>query len=224
MKKSLKISFSLAKVTLKLDRAGMLIDYKNDAELKVPLKPLFRSSGKIGNDIRALRRSRNWTLNDLAEQLNRSVGWLSQVERDVSEPALDDIRNIAALFSLPVSFFFSNGTDSDEAAYIVRSGTRRVMTDAPKGLAESLLSPDLGGAFEIIHSVFAPGAACSEPFVRPTEEAGYVLEGRLVLFIDGVRFELNQGDSFRFAGEQIMWVNEGAVNAVLIWVIAPPVY
>ena len=224
MKKSLKISFSIAKVTLTLNGAGMLIDYKNDAELKVPLKPLFRSSGKIGSDIRALRRSRNWTLNDLAEQLNRSVGWLSQVERDVSEPALDDIRNIAALFSLPVSFFFSNGTDSDEAAYIVRSGTRRVMTDAPKGLAESLLSPDLGGAFEIIHSVFAPGAACPEPFVRPTEEAGYVLEGRLVLFIDGVRFELNQGDSFRFAGEQIMWVNEGAVNAVLIWVIAPPVY
>ena len=224
MKKSLKISFSLAKVKLKLNRAGMLIDYKNDAELRVPLKPLFRSSGKIGNDIRALRRSRNWTLNDLAEQLKRSVGWLSQVERDLSEPALDDIRNIAALFSLPVSFFFSNGNDSDEGAYIVRSGTRRVMTDAPKGLAESLLSPDLGGAFEIIHSVFAPGAACPEPFVRPTEEAGYVLEGRLVLFIDGARFELNQGDSFRFAGEQIMWVNEGAVNAVLIWVIAPPVY
>ena len=224
MKNSLKISFSNAKVTLKQEGAGMLIDYKNDEELKVPLKSLFRSSGKIGSDIRALRRSRNWTLNDLAEQLNRSVGWLSQVERDVSEPALDDIRNIAALFSLPVSFFFSDGADSDEAAYIVRSGTRRVMTDSPKGLAESLLSPDLGGAFEIIHSVFAPGAACPEPFVRPTEEAGYVLEGRLVLFIDGVRFELNSGDSFRFAGEQITWLNEGAVNAVLIWVIAPPVY
>ena len=224
MKKSLKISFSIVKVLVKSDGGDMLVDVKNDAELRVPLKPPFRSTGKIGSDIRALRRSRNWTLNDLAEQLNRSVGWLSQVERDVSEPALDDIRNIAALFSLPVSFFFSDGADSDEAAYIVRSGTRRVMTDTPKGLAESLLSPDLGGAFEIIHSVFAPGAACPEPFVRPTEEAGYVLEGRLVLFIDGVRFELNSGDSFRFAGEQITWLNEGAVNAVLIWVIAPPVY
>ena len=224
MKKSLKISFSIVKVLVKSNGGDMLVDVKNDAELRVPLKPPFRSTGKIGSDIRALRRSRNWTLNDLAEQLNRSVGWLSQVERDVSEPALDDIRNIAALFSLPVSFFFSNGADSDEAAYIVRSGTRRVMTDTPKGLAESLLSPDLGGAFEILHSVFAPGAACPEPFVRPTEEAGYVLEGRLVLFINGVRFELNSGDSFRFAGEQITWVNEGAVNAVLIWVIAPPVY
>ena len=33
-----------------------------------------QSSGNIGRDIRALRRSRNWTLNDLAEQLGRSVG------------------------------------------------------------------------------------------------------------------------------------------------------
>ena len=63
-----------------------------------------KSSGHIGSDIRALRRSRAWTLSDLAEQLDRSAGWLSQVERDVTEPALDDIRKIAALFNLPVVF------------------------------------------------------------------------------------------------------------------------
>ena len=206
----------------------MLIDLKSTDKVVLRQKTLqkapLRSSGKIGSDIRALRRSRNWTLNDLTEQLDRSVGWLSQVERNVSEPALDDIRKIAGLFSLPVSFFFTDAAVSDEAAHIVRAGSRRIMSDAPKGLAESLLSPDLGGAFEIVHSVFAPGAACPEPFVRPTEEAGYVLEGSLVLFIDGVRFELYRGDSFHFAGEEITWINEGKTNAVLIWVIAPPVY
>ena len=202
----------------------MLVKIKHDTKVKLLQKPPLRSSGKIGSDIRALRRSRNWTLSDLAKTLGRSVGWLSQVERNVSELGLEDIRNIARLFSLPVSFFFTDAADSNEAAYIVRSGTRRIMTDTPKGLAESLLSPDLGGAFEIVHSVFAPGAACPEPFVRPTEEAGYVLEGSLVLFINAARFELNPGDSFRFSGEKISWINEGAVNAVLIWVIAPPVY
>ena len=206
----------------------MLIDLKSTNKVALRQKALqkapLRSSGKIGSDIRALRRSRNWTLNDLAEQLDRSVGWLSQVERNVSEPALEDIRKIAGLFSLPVSFFFTDAAVSDEAAYIVRAGSRRIMSDTPKGLAESLLSPDLGGAFEIVHSVFAPGAACPEPFVRSTEEAGYVLEGSLVLFIDGVRFELYPGDSFHFAGEEITWINEGKTNAVLIWVIAPPVY
>ena len=184
----------------------------------------IRSSGSIGGDIRALRRSRGWTLSDLAEQLDRSVGWLSQVERGQSEPALVDIRGVATLFDLPLSFFFSQSPDTAEAAYVVRGDSRRTMGDEGKGLVESLLSPDLGGAFEIVHSVFEAGARCPEPFVRPTEEAGYVIEGSLTLIIDGERFILKQGDSFRFAGETISWVNEGEVPAVLIWVIAPPVY
>ena len=184
----------------------------------------LRSSGSIGADIRALRRSRGWTLSDLAERLDRSVGWLSQVERGQSEPALADIRGVAAMFDLPVSFFFSQSPDTAEASYVVRADSRRTMTDEGKGLVESLLSPDLGGAFEIVHSVFAAGARCPEPFVRQTEEAGYVIEGSLTLIIDGERLVLNQGDSFRFAGETVSWVNEGDVPAVLIWVIAPPVY
>ena len=89
----------------------------------------IKSSGHIGRDIRALRRSRNWTLSDLAEQLDRSVGWLSQVERDVTEPALDDIRKIAALFNLPLGFFFTSPANQDEQHYIVRAGSGRVMND-----------------------------------------------------------------------------------------------
>ncbi|MEC7360891.1 MAG: cupin domain-containing protein, partial [Pseudomonadota bacterium] len=111
-----------------------------------------------------------------------------------------------------------------ESAYVVRADSRRSMTDEDKGLVESLLSPDLGGAFEIVHSVFAAGARCPEPFVRPTEEAGYVIEGSLTLIIDGEDIRLEKGDSFRFAGETVSWINEGDVPAVLIWVIAPPVY
>ena len=205
------------------DAAGgciLLVKIEKNTAASAPI----RSSGSIGADIRALRRSRSWTLSDLAEQLDRSVGWLSQVERGQSEPALADIRGVAALFDLPVSFFFSQSPDTAEAAYVVRGDSRRTMSDEGKGLVESLLSPDLGGAFEIVHSVFEAGARCPEPFVRPTEEAGYVIEGSLTLIIDGERFILKQGDSFRFAGETISWVNEGEVPAVLIWVIAPPVY
>ena len=195
-----------------------------EADLRRQSVSSVQSSGQIGSDIRALRRSRNWTLSDLAEQLERSVGWLSQVERDVTEPALDDIRKIAVLFNLPVGFFFTASANQDEQQHIVRAGSGRVMNDTSKGLKEILLSPDLGGAFEVIHSVFAPGAKCPKPFVRPTEEAGYVISGHFSLVIDDQRFDLNPGDSFRFSGETITWVNEGDVDAVVMWVIAPPVY
>ena len=98
------------------------------------------------------------------------------------------------------------------------------MNDDSKGLVGSLLSLDLCGAFELVNSVFAVGAKCPQPFVRPTEEAGYVIEGSLTLIIDGREFVLNTGDSFRFAGETVSWINQGTKPVVLIWVIAPPVY
>lgn len=200
--------------------AIMLTNVKPTNDAPSPL----RSSGHIGADFRALRRARGWTLSELADQLDRSVGWLSQVERGVSEPALGDVRTMARLFNLPVSFFFSQSPDTPESNFIVRANSRRKMNDDDKSLVESLLSPDLGGAFEIVHSVFAPGASCPEPFVRQTEEAGYVIEGSFTIIIDGQSFVLEAGDSFRFSGETISWINQGSVPAVVVWVIAPPVY
>ena len=49
----------------------------------------------LGADLRALRKARGITLADLAGTLGRSVGWLSQVERDLSDVSVTDLRQIA---------------------------------------------------------------------------------------------------------------------------------
>lgn len=185
---------------------------------------LSQSSGLIGNDIRALRQGRNLTLTDLAGQLDRSVGWLSQVERGTSEPSLADIRSIAEIFNLPVSFFFSHTPPSDEQSYIVRAESRRMMRDDATQLSEELLSPDLGGSFEMVRSVFAAGSSSAGSIQRPTEEAGYVMRGRLTITLEGRSFDLGPGDSFSFAGEVMSWANTGKEDCEVIWVIAPPIY
>ena len=59
---------------------------------------------------------------------------------------------------------------------------------------------------------------------RPTEEAGYIIKGRLEMTIDGQVFDLGPGDSFSFAGEEFSLANRGTEDAVVIWVIAPPIY
>ena len=61
----------------------------------------------LGEDLRALRTTRKMTLEDLAQKLGRSVGWLSQIERDISPPRLSDLRQIAGIFEVPLSIFFS---------------------------------------------------------------------------------------------------------------------
>lgn len=179
----------------------------------------------VGADLRALRRARGLTLAALATRVERSVGWLSQVERDLAEPSLGDLRRLAAALDQPLSLFFGAADGpAAERGHVVRAGARRTLGTAAEGLTEQLLSPDLGGAFEIVRSVFDPGAARPHDVTRPTEEAGYVVSGRLVLTIAGQDHHLDPGDSFRIRGEPFRWANPGSDPAVVIWVIAPPVY
>ena len=184
-----------------------------------------RAEHSLGGDLRALRRARGLTLNETAACLDRSVGWLSQVERGLSEPSISDLRHIAQLFELPLGFFFRNEeAPAVESGYIVRAAQRRTLGDRADGLVEELLSPDLGGSFEVFRSVFEPGAELPEPSLRPTEEAGYLVSGQLDLWIGKRFFQLEPGDSFRFEREPFRWRNSASEPAVVIWVIAPPVY
>ncbi len=178
----------------------------------------------LGADLRALRKSRGLTLQGLAGVLGRSVGWLSQVERDISEPAITDLRQIARALDISVSSLLRAGSVPEEQGYVVRKAARRPIGSRAAGLDEELLSPDLTDDFEVVHSTFLPGAAIAEAVSRPTQEVGYVVSGRLDLWIDGREFHLTPCDSFRVRGEPFRWANPHDAPCVVIWVIAPPVY
>jgi len=57
----------------------------------------FTPAGSLGADLRALRKARGITLADLAGQIDRSVVWLSQVERNLSEPSITDLQSFGAV-------------------------------------------------------------------------------------------------------------------------------
>lgn len=179
----------------------------------------------LAGDIRALRKARGLTLAEIALRLGRSVGWVSQVERGLSVPSLSDLRAFSELFGVPISLFFSHDVPVEsERGVIVRAGRRRSLGTSESGLVEELLSPDLGGSFEMVRSVFAPGAEMKAAALRPTEEAGYIASGLFDIEIAGVWHRLGEGDSFRFEGKPYRWRNPGAEPAVVIWVVSPPVY
>ncbi|MEM8697988.1 MAG: XRE family transcriptional regulator [Pseudomonadota bacterium] len=182
-------------------------------------------AGGVGPDLRALRKARGLTLSALAGEVGRSVGWLSEVERNLTEPTISDLRRLAEVLDQPLSLFFGVAAGpAEEHGLIVRARDRRTLGNAEEGLVEQLLSPDLSGSFEIVRSVFAPGAELPEFNRRPTEEAGYLISGTLDLWIGEDRFTLSPGDSFRFNDQPYRWRNPGSTPAIAIWVIAPPVY
>lgn len=190
-----------------------------------PVGHLRPDTATLGADLRALRKARGLTLADMAEALDRSVGWLSQVERDLSEPSISDLRQIAGCLGVPLSLLFGHANaPAEEQGHIVRAAARRPMGSGEEGLIEELLSPDLTDDFEVIHSTFRPRTRMRDMAQRPTQELGYLVSGKLELEIGGRAFTIRPGDSFRIRGEPFRWSNPHDEPAVAIWVIAPPVY
>jgi len=185
----------------------------------------MQNSDSLGADVRSIRKSRGLTLIELSEKLDRSVGWMSQVERDISQPSIGELRAISKVLGVPISIFFGQvEAEASELGYVVRKDTRRKIGAGTDGLVEELLSPDLTDDFEVVHSVFKSGAVLKQFITRPTQEVGYIISGHLTVWIGDQKFDLSAGDSFRIRGEAHRWENRHDENAVVIWVIAPPVY
>lgn len=182
-------------------------------------------TNSLGEDLRALRTARKVTLEELAQRLGRSVGWLSQVERDISIPRMSDLRQIADVFEVPLSLFFGNAVaPENERGRVVRASARRVIGERDRGLVETLISPDLTDSFEMIHSTFQPGSARKEMTRRPTQEVAYLVSGKLDIWLNDDVFTIEAGDSFRIRDASFRWENPYSEPAVAIWVISPPVY
>jgi len=186
------------------------------------------SVSSLGADLKALRKARGLTLVELSVMLGRSVGWLSQVERGITQPSISNLLAMAEKLEVNVSFFFGQPDEHNasdvEKGLIVRAGSRRVLGNAEEGLEEELLSPDLDGSFEIIRSTFLPGSESSTSRQRDTEEAAYIISGRLDIFVHDVWHTLEAGDSIRLKGEVHKWRNPYDSPAIAVWVITPPVY
>lgn len=179
----------------------------------------------VGAEIRALRKTRGLTLPDMGKRMGRSVGFLSQVERGLSRLTLHDLRDLAEVLEVPLSWFFQHeDIPEDERGHVVRRSYRRTLGVEEKGLVEQLLSPDLSGSFEVILSTMNPGAELEQPTLRKTEEVGYVVSGQIELWIGDKHFKLASGDSFQIRMEPFRWRNMAREPVVIVWVISPPIY
>ncbi|MGJ3702142.1 helix-turn-helix domain-containing protein [Variovorax sp. AFSI2.2] len=187
--------------------------------------PANVDGASLGEEIRKLRKARGYSLTDVATAISRSISFISQLERGNASPSIADLRGIAQKLEVPLGWFFSHDqVPSNERGKIVRSTERRRLGTVTSGLLEELLSPDIGGAFEMFLSTFEPGAALRTFNQRDTEEEGYVVRGSLNLWIGKKRFTVNAGDSFRIVREPFRWANPTKEDAVVVWVISPPTY
>lgn len=182
--------------------------------------------GFDGSEIRTLRKVRRMSLTEFSEKVGLSVGYLSQIERNISVPSVKALTAIARALDVTVGWFFSGGRagPSDEKGFVVRRDNRRriIFRD---GFVDYLLSPSLDGKLELVLTHFKSGASTGEPFTHLGEEGGMVLQGRLEITAGDRQFIIEEGDSFTFsstAPHAYRNVYDG--ETIVMYALTPPTY
>lgn len=182
-----------------------------------------RTPTEVGTRVRALREAMGLSLRDLAERSQVSAPMLSQVERGETSPTIAIAGRIASGLDLTLSQLLR--LDEDRHVVVVRSGERRARRRGGH-LVEELTPPLPGQRADVSVHTLAPGAATGGPADPPIHEPGsretaVVLEGKLDLFIDGVRHQLRANDSVTFDADlPHHFENNGPAEARLVAVVA----
>lgn len=185
----------------------------------------------LGDEIRQLRKVRGLTLQDLAAETGKSVGFLSQVERNITKPSVGALQDICEALGVHIGWFFQADAETDEVErrFIVRHGNRRRLSYSGLastdylGLRDDLLSANLNGELVLGLSRYAPGASTGDDLYRHKgEEAGLVLAGILELTIGDDVFTLGEGDSFSFPSHlPHRYANPSGEETVVVWANTP---
>jgi transcriptional regulator with XRE-family HTH domain len=180
----------------------------------------------MGPKVKQLRLDSHLTLEEAAERVGCTSGFLSRVERNQAVPSISMLYSIAQAFAVKVTYFFPR---TIPATRVVRANERDVFRFEGSSLVYSLLSTNLPGRrLEplLVQMNPAHGTLPADEFrSHPGEEFGYVLEGTLRMWIGETVHDLHPGDSVHFKST----VNHRMENprgspTVALWVLTPPVF
>ena len=163
----------------------------------------------VGRRIRELRKQRGLSLEAVAASTGLSIGFLSQIERGLSSPTLRALTSLADVSGVGIADLLQDAPEAGGDMPTITRGDRRADVVMWKsGIRKAVLAGGaVTGAARFAFTVleFEAGASSgSEFYSHRGEEAGYVVEGRLLLaFASGPSWTLEPGDSFHFGSERL---------------------
>jgi transcriptional regulator with XRE-family HTH domain len=194
----------------------------------VPRAGTGHTRGSTGNDpmlvgakLRERRRHLNLTLQEVADRVGVTKGFLSEIERDRAVPSVATLLKLRDALSLSVATLFHSAIPQ-----LVRRQSRVPIPYGGIGMACVLVSPENAHRVIAIHAEFKPGGKSGpEPHsLDSDEEIILIIDGTLEVTISGETHRLQAGDSITFDPRvPHMYRNPSAHELTrTLCIIAPP--
>lgn len=162
----------------------------------VTLNDVEQSISELGCKLRAIRESRDWTLDELAERSGLSKPQLSRLESGERRPSLAALLSLSKAYGVAVGAFFS-APQNPAAIQVVRA--KKSLPQQANGLAYWPLSTG-NSRFNLqpIRVVVSPGRSELDRYTHEGEEWLFLLSGKLRVTVGEQTEILSAGDSAHF--------------------------
>lgn len=153
----------------------------------------------LGNRLHAMRESRLWTLETLAERTELSRAYLSRLEAGVRQPSITVLCSVARAFGVSIATLFEQPDDVADCV-IVRGGSAAVRS--VNGLRYIPLSSSTKPFnLQPIEVTIPFDRAGDEVYQHEGEEWLHVITGRVQLSLGEKQYQLETGDSAHFCSQ-----------------------
>lgn len=174
----------------------------------------------VGARLRKLRLSHGLSARELASRAGVSPSYLSRLENGRFSPTISTLTRVVQAMGETVGRLF--GEDSDGP--VVRSDARPIVRN--RGVDDYLLTPTQAQRLQVLETHVGPKEGSGKSYTHAgDEECILVLEGRLEVWLNGARYELDEGDAITFpCRTPHRWRNPDDEPAKVLWIITPPGY
>ena len=177
----------------------------------------------LGRRLRALRKARRMTLEQLAVDTGFTAGYLSQIETGASVPALSALAELAASLGADLTAFFPREEVSKVRVHRAGDPQTLRMASDPSTEFVAVAGRGFDGTFSALIARYAPGA--KPPHHRHFgERFVFARGGQGILEIGGDRHELAPGRYVHYSSHLEHTIVPTSKDPLeTLWLVIPPI-
>ncbi|HET9961386.1 MAG TPA: cupin domain-containing protein [Nitrospiraceae bacterium] len=182
-----------------------------------------RKEVHVGDLVRRFRKSRHFSVRNLADKCGFSPSFISQVELRQASPSIASTEKIAAALGITLGEFFRAMDPSLPA--VIRSQARPVIqSEWSQAKIETLGPTNEDSQLEPMVITIRPGGRSGhKPYARTGEQLAVVLQGSMELTLEEEIHQLKRGDAACIpAGHRHCWRNASRKPAQILIVTVRP--
>lgn len=175
----------------------------------------------IGYRMKELRIQYGLTQQELADRLELSKGFISQLERNLTSPSIGTLLDIIQCLGTTPAEFFTDETP--EQIIFKEQDYFEKVDDEHKNILQWIIPNAQKNAMEPVRLVISPGGTSEIMMPHEGEEFGYVIKGIIKITYGIKTYIVRSGESFYFkSGKKHFIENTSRKEAIIIWVSTPP--